>query len=123
LTRKLELRRQDRAPVQAVLARLEGLGVLDDRRYAKSWLRSRLGRRSATPRRLEAGLRARGIDRDTAAAALRETVDRERELRMLKNYLEKGGLSFDGAEPSLKYRLRAEGFSGAVLDRYREERD
>jgi regulatory protein len=123
LGRKLALRRQDRAAVRAVLARLEGLGVLDDRRYAGGWLRARLNRRGTSPRILEAGLRARGIDRDTAATALRETLDLEGELLMLENYLEKKGLGSDLSLPSLKYRLRGEGFSRAALDRYREERE
>jgi regulatory protein len=123
LARKLERRGQGGASVRAVLARLMDLGIVDDRRYAERWLRSRLGRGLGTPRRLEAGLRGRGIDRETAGAALRGALDFEGELALLEGYLARKRLVFDGEDRSLKYRLKAEGFSTAALDRYREERE
>jgi regulatory protein len=125
LARKLEQRKQEPAPVKAVLNCLMETGILDDKRYAELWVRSRLARLSGTPRRLAAGLAARGIDRDTAGQALKATLDRDHELALLKTYLRKKKLAFDdnrGAEyRSLKYHLKGEGFSGAVLECLLEE--
>ncbi|GHV70362.1 hypothetical protein AGMMS49928_17850 [Spirochaetia bacterium] len=125
LARKLEQRKQEPASVRAVLNHLMEIGILDDQRYAELWVRSRLARLLGTPRRLAAGLAARGIDRDTADQVLKTALDTDHELALLKTYLRKKKLAFDndrGADyRSLRYHLKGEGFSGSVLERLLEE--
>jgi regulatory protein len=68
----VKLERRDIRPAAARLALdfLECEGLLDDRRFAEAWLRSRKGAAAASPARLAAGLRLRGIDEAVAKAAL-----------------------------------------------------
>jgi regulatory protein len=123
LARKLERRGHSPASVRAVLSRLQELEIVNDRRYAELWIRSRLARRAESPRALAAALRSRGIDRKDIQGALKSALDFEREWLLLQRYLEKNRRLIDGGELSLKYRLKFEGFSGPVLERYWEERD
>lgn len=55
--------------IEQVLDRLTAVGLVDDVEYARAFLTSRLGRRSAGWRRLEQELRQRGISAVDAAAA------------------------------------------------------
>ena len=55
--------------IEQVLARLEGVGLIDDIEYARAWLAGRWGRRPAGWRRLELELRQRGVSQDDAATA------------------------------------------------------
>ncbi|MDR0495281.1 MAG: recombination regulator RecX [Treponema sp.] len=130
LSHKLEKRGHDSACVRAVVARLCELGLVDDRRYARLWLESRLDRqasRSSSPRRLFAALRARGIDRRDTEAALKETLDAEAELRLLERYARKmrrkHGDDDDSAAArrALRYTLKSEGFSSSAIQIFFEE--
>ncbi|MDR2257895.1 MAG: RecX family transcriptional regulator [Treponema sp.] len=126
LSRKLERRGFKPACVSAVLRRLEDLNIVNDRRFAGLWIEARLTRRGESPRRLLAGLRSRGISREDAEAALTSTLNFQHEPALLRAYIEKYRLA-PGAEtavyPSLKYRLKSEGFSPAVIENYWEERE
>jgi regulatory protein len=129
LSRKLARRGFEGPCVSAVLRRLGELGILNDRRFAGLWLQSRLVRRAESPRKLLAGLRSRGIDREDAEGALKSLLDFHRESALLRSYIEKNRpapaaekTAAERAEIlSLKYRLRAEGFSPAVIQDYWEE--
>ncbi|MDR2303417.1 MAG: RecX family transcriptional regulator [Treponema sp.] len=131
LSRKLEKRGYGTAVVKAIVSRLLEQGVVDDRRYALRWLASRLARSPECPRKLLAALLNRGISREDAEKTLKETLPPEEEYRLLKNYLVKKRLSFSefsaeperNADPSLRYTLKAEGFSFRTLDRFREEEE
>jgi regulatory protein len=74
--------RPDRAPevVDRVLERLERMNLLDDRAFAEFWVeqRERFSPRAAYAVSQE--LRQRGVDRDTADAAIDEEQDAERAL-------------------------------------------
>jgi regulatory protein len=123
LSRKLERRGHDSACIQTVIARLREAGLLDDRRYARLWLGSRIDRQASSPRRLFAALCSRGIDHDDAEAALRETFDDDAEQRLLERYAQKlqrrrsDGEDEDSAAArrSLRYALKSEGFSSAAI--------
>jgi regulatory protein len=129
LSRKLEKRSYAAAVVRTVVSRLLEQGIVDDRRYALRWLASRLARGPECPRKLLAALLNRGIGREDAEKALKETLPPEEEYRLLKNYLAKKHRSFSefsaepgrSTDPSLRYTLKAEGFSSRTLDRFREE--
>jgi regulatory protein len=124
LFRKLERRGFDSSYIQPVLHRLEGLDILNDRRFAGLWLQSRLVRRAESPRRLLTGLRCRGIGRENAAAALKAALSFQTESALLRGYIEKFRLTPEASGAlSLKYRLRGEGFSAEIIQDYWEEQE
>ncbi|MDR0624099.1 MAG: recombination regulator RecX, partial [Treponema sp.] len=88
LFRKLARRGFDDPCISTVLRRLGELGILNDRRFAGLWLRSRLARRAESPRKLLAGLRSRGIDREDAEGALKSLLDFQYESALLRGYIE-----------------------------------
>jgi SOS response regulatory protein OraA/RecX len=129
LSRKLERRGCDSACVRLVLARLAELELVDDCRFARLWLETRL-QRAGSPRRLRAGLHARGIDRNDAAAALQAILDTETDSILLDRFVRKqrrlrrgrGVADQAGGDPfrSLKFALKNEGFSTAAIQRFLE---
>ena len=127
LSRKLEKRGFDAASISEVISKLTEMNLLDDGRFARMHLRSRL-RLTRSPRRLSSSLRARGIGRDEAQAALKEVLDQDAELallaRFVKKYPEKAaGRSRNyGADAarSMKYFLKSEGFSPAAIEQFLE---
>jgi regulatory protein len=126
LSRKLEKAGHPADCVRAATARLTEMDILDDRRFARSWLRSRLACRTDSPRKLLAGLRGRGIGRDDAARALKEALGPDDEAALLKRYLAKHRLlpreeeNTDAPWPvSLRFHLKREGFSPATIELFR----
>ena len=135
LSLKLQKYGHETVCIRAVTAQLCDLNLLDDHRYARLWLESRISRQATSPRRLLAALRSRGIDRHDAEAALKETLDDEAERQLLERYVQKlrrkrsGGKSADseganseGADSEgangapLRYTLRSEGFSSLAIE-------
>lgn len=125
LSRKLEKRGHSAPCTGAVISRLCETGILDDLRYSRLWLESRLCRQASSPRRLLAALRARGIDRHDAEAALKETLDDDAERQLLDRYVQKyhrnliphsnnGGDTGADNRP-LRYVLKGEGFSSLAI--------
>ena len=133
LSRKLKKRGHDSACIGAVISQLCALDLLDDRRYARLWLESRLNRQASSPRRLLAALHARGIDRHDAEAAIKETIDSEAEQRLLARFAERlqrrqsfrkrtsGDYDESSARRSLRYTLKGEGFSTAAIQIFFDE--
>ena len=120
LHRKLKKRGFEKADIEAVIEQLCEAGLLDDRRFARLWLESRINSRRTSPWRLLVGLCNRGIDRDDAEAALREVLDEEAELRLLQRYAEKLQ-SQNKLQQSLHYRLKSEGFSSRAIRQLYED--
>ena len=131
LSRKLEKRKHDAVVVSEVISNLIKLKLLDDNRFARLWLESRI-RLTRSPRQLLSSLCAKGINRDEAEAALKNVLDDETELSIIIRYVKKNAkkISKNGdvtresrqsSQRSIKYMLRNEGFSFAVIDRYLEE--
>jgi regulatory protein len=124
LTRKLEKAGHAAPCVKAILARLRELEILDDGRYARMWLQSRLGRRGESPRRLLAALRNRGIPRQDAEGALRTVLSPAVEQALLEGFLKKNHLTGSGdresAPANIGYTLKREGFSPDLIREYRE---
>jgi regulatory protein len=126
LSYKLEKRGHDRACVQRVIFRLQELTLLDERRFIRLWLESRIARRADSPRRLLANLCARGIDRDYAESGVKAALDTATELELLRRYVKKlerrksylkiTGRNNADAERSLKYHLKSEGFSSLATE-------
>jgi len=118
LRRKLERRKCDSGSIDTVIEQLCELGLLDDNRFSRLWLESRL-RLPRSPLRLLAGLCSRGIDRDDAEAAIREVLNEENEYSLLLRFVRKKRRKTD--ERELKFLLKSEGFSNGVIKRYFEE--
>ncbi|MDR1625548.1 MAG: recombination regulator RecX [Spirochaetia bacterium] len=72
LERKLLARGYAESEVAQALSRLTEEKLLDDRRFAALWIEFRQKRKDEGARRLAEGLRQRGVDRQTAEAAVRE---------------------------------------------------
>ncbi|MDR1109088.1 MAG: recombination regulator RecX [Spirochaetaceae bacterium] len=121
IARKLELRGFTAPCIQAVVSCLEGRGIIDDERYAASWLRLRLGRSAEGPRKLLAALLRRGIPSSSAGEALKTVLDFPTESVLLNRYLKKNRFSNPKEERFLKKQLKYEGFSPAVIEAVWEE--
>jgi regulatory protein len=119
LRRKLEKAGHSSSCARAVLARLEELGIVDDSRYARLWLQSRLAYKAESPRRLLAAVRSRGISRWHAEEVLREALTPSAERALLEKFLKKNRLS--GEESNIGGILRGEGFSPSLIREYRED--
>jgi len=83
LSVKLSKKGYSREVVSQVLEKLSEAGLLDDRRFAESWVRSRLRSRPEGPSRLRGALMAKGIAsavaRDAVESVLEEIGDEESE--------------------------------------------
>ena len=121
ICRKLEKRGHEAACVKAVIERLCSLRLLDDSRFARLWLESRI-RLPRSPRRLLIALCSRGIDREDGEAALKEVLDDEAEYALLRRFAKKltrkKKKNDGGTSRPLKYILKNEGFSYSVIQRF-----
>jgi regulatory protein len=122
LFRKLEQRKHPPEAVRAVLIRLMELDLVDDWRYAKLWLKSRTSRGKKGPRTLETALRARGIDRKTAAAALKAALAGDGEAKLLERCAQKAAERKHQDDAGLRFFLKREGFSFAAIEAFFEGR-
>jgi regulatory protein len=116
LARKLEKRGHETACISEVISQLTGQNLLNDSRFARLWLQSRL-RFARSPRRLLSSLCARGINHDDAQTALDEVLDEETELSILIRFTRK----CKHKTGELKFLLKSEGFSAAVIQKYIEK--
>ena len=119
LTVKLERRGYDTAVAKAVVSGLLDRNLLDDRRYAELWIRSRLSTKKVlSPRRLLVSLAKRGIYRASSLEAMKTVLDEETEFILLLQYVEKVKPQISKKAISIKNQLKNEGFSLIVIDRY-----
>jgi SOS response regulatory protein OraA/RecX len=117
LTRKLEKRGFDSACIDEVISKLTELKLLDDNRFSRLWLESRL-RLPRSPRRLLISLCARGIDHDDAQTALKNVLDEDTELALLARFAKKYSRKAKGEPRLLKHLLKNEGFSRGAINRF-----
>lgn len=75
LAAKLVRKGWSRPAVTAALDRLEHIGLLDDRRFAESWTRSRLRSRPEGASRLIGGLMAKGVNGGIAREAVESVLE------------------------------------------------
>jgi regulatory protein len=61
--------------VNETMAILERLGLVDDREFARRWVRERMRLRPMGPRLLERDLRRRGVGEDLLQQAVQEVLD------------------------------------------------
>lgn len=77
LRQRLRRREVEDDVVEAVVADLVEKGLVDDTAFAEIFVRDRVRLRPRGKRRLVQELRAKGVDRDTAAEAVGEVMERE----------------------------------------------
>lgn len=125
---KLEKKKIRPGAIETVLERLTELGLVNDQRYAELWLKARIAKGSKGPRALSQLLAARGIDRETAAAALAAALPPDAEAALLRRCLEKAESRgkkplWESRDPTTAARhfLRAQGFSADCITAYFEE--
>jgi regulatory protein len=119
LRRKLEQRGHGADHADAAVSYLTELGILDDRRFAERWIRSRLHRGADSPLTLINGLCRRGIDRNVAREARTTALDFDQETELLGKFIAKKRPAPEAR--FLKALLKREGFSPPVVERYWEE--
>jgi SOS response regulatory protein OraA/RecX len=122
LSLKLQKKGYGGADIKSAVDYLSKAGMLDDLRYACLWIEGRIKRRTDSPRQLLINLCGKGLDRATAAAAIKKTLDADTELALLRNFLTKNGRDGQTAGGPSRERLRFEGFSAEALDVLDDER-
>jgi regulatory protein len=100
------------------LERLQAAGLVSDLRFAELWLASRIARKAEGRSALSAGLRARGVSRETAEQALSAVLDEETEASLVRRFLSEraDASSADSAgDRAARRLLRSAGFSSAAI--------
>jgi regulatory protein len=102
----------------AVLDRMQQVGLLDDASYAADWVSSRQQRRHLSRRALKRELEAKGVEREDIDAALHD-VDLDSELTAARDLIERKQATMSGLAHHVQYRrlagiLGRRGFDTAV---------
>ena len=121
LTTKLEKKGFDPQVAKTVISGLLDRGLLNDERYAELWLRSRLLKKTESPKNLFFSLMKRGIDRNSAKKALEKVLEPDTEYALILKFAENPGKSKNlkyGKKLPLKALLKYEGFSAECINRY-----
>ncbi len=105
----------------AVLDRMEEVGLVDDRSFAHDWVESRQSRRQLSRSAIKRELITKGVDRDDIDEALAEVGD-EDELNAARALAEKKVRAMSKLEPKVRYRrlagaLARRGFPSHVTTR------
>jgi regulatory protein len=121
LSKALKAKQVPEAAAEAVLDRMEAVGLIDDQGFARDWVESRQQRRHLSRSALRRELTTKGVDRDQIDAAL-EPVDGEAELSAARDLAAKKVRSMGALEHQVRYRrlagvLGRRGFSPGVISR------
>jgi regulatory protein len=103
---------------EAVLDRMQDVGLVDDASFAIDWVNSRQQRRHLSRRALTRELQAKGVERDDIDRALEE-VDFDAELTTARDLVERKRQTMSGLRRDVQYRrlagiLSRRGFDTAV---------
>jgi regulatory protein len=115
---KLEARGLSKKAVRIALERLQAEGLLSDRRFAEAYAAARLSRRAEGPSSLLSSLRGRGVDADTAKAAIAAILGPEPRRAALAKAAEKELRRSGGDREAARRRLRALGFKSEEISGY-----
>jgi regulatory protein len=98
--------------IEAALAEVERLGLIDDRAFAESWVRDRLRFRPRGSRALVAELGRKGVDSEIARAAVARVMDAARAddaglcLNAAEKWVRRHGRPADAADRDQRLRSR-----------------
>ena len=118
LTAKLERKGFEAPIIKTVVSDLLERGLLNDERYALLWLRSRIAKKSQSPKMLLASLRKKFIDQHSSISAIKKALDPDSEYALLLRYLE----IQENPDSITRAKLRYENFSNETLDRHFSEK-
>jgi regulatory protein len=121
LRAKLEARGFSRKAIDVALERLQAKNFLNDRRFASAYAASRLARRGSKaegPASLLAALRARGVDRTTAAEAVAELLGPEDRARALSTAAARALRRSGGDKDDARRQLRELGFKSEEISEF-----
>ncbi len=123
LSRKMERHGFSRNASKLALQRLVSFGLVDDKRYARLWLRSRIARGCDSPRRMLAALVGKGVPQAIAQIEIRDACPPGREAMLIERFIKKRGVPGDGGAGMLRQYLRSAGFSSSGITEALAERD
>jgi regulatory protein len=121
LARRLRMKGYGPEIGEEVIGRLREMGMIDDAAFAGTLVRDRVRLRPQGARRLASELRQKGVDEETARAAIRETMEGEstdeRELarRAAEKWRARPGEEPAHARRRLHGYLARRGFDGEVI--------
>ena len=121
LARRLRMKGYGPEIGEEVIGRLRELGMIDDAAFAGTLVRDRVRLRPQGARRLASELRQKGVDDETARAAIRETMEgEETDERELARRATEKWRARPGEEPARARRrlhgyLARRGFDGEVI--------
>ncbi|MDR3356361.1 MAG: recombination regulator RecX [Spirochaetaceae bacterium] len=121
LSLKLQKKGYSRDEIRSAVDTLVKTGMLDDQRYARLWVTSRIKRRADSPRELLCSLRGKGIGHGAAVAALKEALSAEVQLALLRRFAKKKGICDTVNGSAAREKLCFDGFSAEALDRFFDE--
>ena len=128
LARRLRMKGYGPDVGEEVIGRLRELGMIDDAAFAGTLVRDRVRLRPQGARRLASELRQKGVDDETARAAIRETMEGEctdeRELarRAAQKWRPRADEEPERARRRLHGFLARRGFDGEVIREVVDER-
>jgi regulatory protein len=106
LDQALQAKKVPRVAIDAVLDRLEAVGLVDDASFAADWVTSRQQRRHLSRRVLKRELQAKGVERGEIDSAL-DHVDLDAELRSARELVERKRAAMNGLSRDVQYRRLA----------------
>ncbi len=114
--------------VEAAIARLYEMGLLDDARYAQRYIEGPARRKGFGRNRIFRELAAKGVDADLAHAALQDFHEADSEYELLAragrrkwDEFMRAGVPADKARGRLAGHLQRRGFSRGAIIRFLEE--
>ena len=121
LDKALQAKNVPQSVKEAVLDRMEEVGLVDDATFAVDWVASRQQRRHLSRRALKRELEVKGVERGDIDRAL-EYVDRDAELASARELVERkraamSALPRDVQQRRLAGLLSRRGFDSAVITR------
>lgn len=121
LDQALQTKNVPPAAIQAVLDRLEEVGLVDDAAFAVDWVTSRQQRRHLSRRALRRELQAKGVQSSEIDNAL-DHVDQDAELKSARDLIERKRAAMNGISRDVQYRrlaglLSRRGFDTTVTTR------
>jgi regulatory protein len=117
---KLAARGFGEAAVRLAVGRLETAGLAADGRFARAYVASRLSRRGSRegPATLAAALRGRGVDAETAAAAVAAVLGPDERRNALAAAAAEALARCGGDRGAARARLRYLGYGGGEISEY-----
>lgn len=121
LDKALQAKNVPQSVKEAVLDRMQEVGLVDDATFAVDWVASRQQRRHLSRRALKRELEVKGVERGDIDRAL-ENVDRDAELASARKLVERkraamSALARDVQQRRLAGLLSRRGFDSAVITR------